>query len=130
MAVITRGVIHSYGVAMKIIEDTDISTYIRKKLFSVTDTDENKRVYVIQSKKYKQKKIDLDAVNNISKFVDGVEWFMVDSVDRNGDITDDIDPCGLMFDDGIYCVYGTIYLFKTQKQRDYVFRYITTGKNN
>jgi hypothetical protein len=35
-----------------------------------------------------------------------------------------------MFDDGIYCVYGTIYLFKTQKQRDYVFRYITTGKNN
>jgi hypothetical protein len=74
----------------------------------------------------------LDAVNNISKFVDGVEWFMValHSVDRNGDITDDIDPCGLMFDDGIYCVYGTIYLFKTQKQRDYVFRYITTGKNN
>jgi hypothetical protein len=57
----------------------------------------------------------LDAVNNISKFVDGVEWFMaLHSVDRNGDITDDIDPCGLMFDDGIYCVYGTIYLFKTQ----------------
>jgi hypothetical protein len=54
----------------------------------------------------------LDAVNNISKFVDGVEWFMValHSVDRNGDITDDIDPCGLMFDDGIYCVYGTIFV--------------------
>jgi hypothetical protein len=47
-----------------------------QKLFSVTDTDEQTRLcYSI--KKYKQKKIDLDAVNNISKFVDGVEWFMV-----------------------------------------------------
>jgi hypothetical protein len=74
-------------------------------------------------KKYTKKKIDLDAVNNISKFVDGVEWFMValHSVDRNGDITDDIDPCGLMFDDGIYCVYGYIFVYekrgtKTRRQ--------------
>jgi hypothetical protein len=68
-------------------------------------------------------------VNNISKFVDGVEWFMValHSVDRNGDIND-IDPCGLMFDDSIYCVWHYI-LFKTKTAR-LRFRYITTGKNN
>jgi hypothetical protein len=53
MAVITRrGVIHSYGVAMKIIEDTDISlTYIRKKLFSVTDTDETNAFMLFNKKK-------------------------------------------------------------------------------
>jgi hypothetical protein len=50
MAVITRrGVIHSYGVAMKIIEDTDISlTYGREVVFGDGHR-RNKRVYVIQS---------------------------------------------------------------------------------
>jgi hypothetical protein len=106
---------------MKIIEDTDISlTYIRKKVvFGDGHRQKQTRLYSIVKNKQK-KKIDLDAVNNISKFVDGVEWFMValHSVDRNGDITDDIDPCGLMFDD-VYTAF-TLYICLKPKQRDYV----------
>jgi hypothetical protein len=93
---------------MKIIEDTDFLRIYGREV-SVTDTDET-NAFMLFNRKNIKKKIDLDAVNNISKF-DGVEWFMVaHSVDRNGDITDDIDPCGLMFDDGIYCVYAHIFV--------------------
>jgi hypothetical protein len=85
---------------MKIIEI--FSVYTEEVVFG----DGHRQKQALFNRKNINKKIDLDAVNNISKFVDGVEWFMValHSVDRNGDITDDIDPCGLMFDDGIYCV--------------------------
>lgn len=123
-----------YHLSLNEMKNTDISmTY---KISQQTFCFCNKAELLTSMKRmrnlYKQNLITVDGNNNLMKTIDGVEWyiFVLNGIENDGSINGNIDPAGLIFDNEVFCVCGTIFMLKYKSHRDTMYNFITTGKNN
>ena len=77
----------------------------------------------IWRKQHKDKEIKIMAYNNITKQINGEDWFIL-TVQNYDDSPQNLCRLGFGFDGGAYLVSGCTYIFKHEHNRDATYKYV------
>jgi hypothetical protein len=72
----------------------------------------------------KEGKLKIEPYNNVTKKINGEDWYILVVQDPIMEKNPQLDPIGMGFDGGAYLVSGLIYCFKSEHNRDATYKFV------